>query len=69
MNEHDHAIVTAYSLLGTSVDRITVFSELRAAFLARLPKELRTDHDDDQILWRLVQLRKSHKLPTLPSEN
>jgi hypothetical protein len=69
MNVQDQAIVAAYSFLGTSVDRIAVFSELRAAFLARLPKELRADHDDDQILWRLVQLRKNRKLPTLPSEN
>ena len=69
MKNHDQSIVTAYSLLGTSVDRITVCSELRAAFLSRLPAELRADHDDDQILWRLVQLRKSRKLPTLPSEN
>jgi hypothetical protein len=69
MNEQDQALVDAYTSLGVSVDRIAIFTELRPAFLARVPADIRAEQKDDHILWRLVQLRKNRKLPTLPSEN
>ena len=69
MNERDLAIVSAYSSLGVSVDLISVFTEVRNVFLAKLPDEVRADADDEHIVWRLVQLRMSRRLPTLPSEN
>lgn len=69
MVSHDQHLINAYASLGVSVDRIVVFSEVRDVFLARIPADIRAVHNDDDILWRLVQLRKNRKLPTLPSEN
>jgi len=67
--DRDQALINAYTLLGGSVDRIAVFTEVRNKFLDCLPAEVRSKHEDDQIVWRLVQLRKARKLPTNPSEN
>ena len=69
MNNRDHILIDVYTSLGVSVDRITVFTKHRNAFLALVPADIRSEQDDDHILWRLVQLRKNRKLPTLPSEN
>jgi hypothetical protein len=68
MTSRDQALLNAYTSLGVSVDRIAVFTETRTKFLASLPAEAQADGDDATI-WRLVQLRKNRKLPTLPSEN
>lgn len=69
MTNRDQALISAYTSLGTSVDRIAVFTEVHTAFLARLPAEVRAEQGDDSIVWRLVQHRKNRKLPALPSEN
>jgi hypothetical protein len=66
---HDQALINAYASLGVSVDRIAVFIEIRHRFLARLPPDVRASQPDDDIVWRLVQLRKARKLPINPSEN
>ena len=69
MTQRDQSIIAAYSSLGVPVELIAVFTEVRSVFLARLPDEIRAGDDDDNILWRLVQLRDSRKLPPLISEN
>lgn len=69
MNIRDQSLVAAYTSLGMSVDRIAVFTEVRNAFLAQLPAELRAEQDDEAIIWQLLRLRKNRKLPTPPSEN
>lgn len=69
MTNRDQVLINAYTTLGVSVDRIAVFTESRNAFLAQIPPDIRANQDDDHILWRLVQLRKGRKLPTLASEN
>jgi hypothetical protein len=69
MRQTDQVLINAYTSLGMAVDRIAVFAELRNAFIDRLPAEMRAEQDDDAILWRLVQPRKSRKLSTFPSEN
>jgi hypothetical protein len=68
MSHRDQALITAYSSLGVSVDRIAVFLSVRRAFLDALPAEVRAV-SDDELIWRLVQLRKDRKLPITPSEN
>lgn len=68
MNRQDQVLIDAYTSIGVSVDRITVFIELRNAFLVRVPTDIRAERGDDHILWRLVQLRKNRRLPTLHSE-
>jgi hypothetical protein len=69
MARYDQALITAYYSVCLPVDRIVVFTELRNRFLAHIPTDIRADYTDDDILWRLVQLRKNRKLPTIPSEN
>jgi hypothetical protein len=68
MVDRDQALIKAYTSLGVSVDLIAVFAEVRNTYLASLPLEVRTLSDDD-LIWRLIQLRKNRKLPTNPSEN
>ena len=64
----DQAIIEAYSSIGVSADRIAVFGQHRHEFLSRLPTEIRAEGDDD-IIWRLLQLRKVRRLPSSPLEN
>ncbi len=63
MENHDSALVEAFISLGTSVDRIAVFRATRQEFLSRLPDEIRTGADEDDLVWRLIQIRKRGRLP------
>lgn len=63
MNESDE-LVTAYKILGVPVDRVAVSSELRTEFRKLLPEEFR-GYPDDELIRRLLNLRKSGKLPRL----
>jgi hypothetical protein len=62
MNEE--CLVTAYKILGVPVDRVAVSSELRTAFRELLPAQMR-DVTEDELMKRLLNLRKSGKLPRL----
>ena len=59
----DEWLVLAFTSFGTSVDRIAAFQSTRADFLEQLPEEARSAADDDSIIWRLFQLRKTGRLP------
>ena len=62
MNEE--CLVAAYKILGVPVDRVAVSSELRTAFRELLPAQMR-DVTEDELMKRLLNLRKSGKLPRL----
>ena len=65
---NDQMLINALSSLGESVDRIACFRTIRQQFIASLPEFARvTDHDE--LVWRLLQLRKSGKLITKHLEN
>lgn len=63
MDTLDHSLIAAFTSFGSSVDRIAAYQTVRAKFLGRLSTEARTAADDDSIIWRLLQLRKSGRLP------
>lgn len=63
MDNYDSALVRAFVSLGTSVDRIATFRKARQEFLARLPEEIRIGADEDDLVWRLIQIRKRGLLP------
>ena len=63
----DQALIDAYTSLGVSADRIAAYQETRFLFLARLPEDVRAQDNDDAIIWRLFQLRKSNRLPKAQS--
>jgi hypothetical protein len=61
MSEHDRVIIDAFTSTGESVDRIACFRAIRRCFLNYLLPHLR-DVSDDDLVWRLLQLRKAGKL-------
>lgn len=62
MSQFDQALVQAYCSFGSSVDRIAASSELRMHLRNLLPQEFQAVHEDE-IVHRLLNLRKSGKLP------
>lgn len=61
MNETD-VLIQVYSEIRTTVDRIATSAELRERFRTLLPKEVEIANDDD-LIKKLLNLRKSGKLP------
>jgi hypothetical protein len=61
MENADVQLVAVFASLGESVDRIACFKTVRQRFVEQLPDQLRAE-DDDQLVWRLFQLRKAGKL-------
>ncbi len=68
MSNSDQALINAYLHLRIPADRIAAFSVLRRSFLDCLPPERSDWGSDDDLIWRLLQLRKSSKLPPLNKE-
>ena len=62
MDTLNQAIVNTYSQLHSTVDRIAASDQLRREFRSLLPSELQ-ELSDDEILRRLLNLRKSGHLP------
>ena len=58
MDQRDQAIVDAFTSFGESVDRIACFQSIRRRFFDRLPSDIQGQNHDD-VVWRLLQLRKS----------
>jgi hypothetical protein len=66
---YDNDLIRAYQSLRKPADRIACFQTIRALFLNLVPDHIRANNDDDQIIWRLLQLRKSRKLPAIRKEH
>jgi hypothetical protein len=58
----DLLIIRAFTSTGSSVDRIACFGAIRRRILDHL-RPLIQDVNDENIVWRLFQLRKLAKLP------
>lgn len=56
------SLVQGYVALHTTVDRIAASAELRKQLRGLLPETLQR-YDDDEIVRKLMNLRKSGKLP------
>ena len=65
MSNSDQALVDAYLHLEIPADRIAAFLPKRQAFLELLADARKPSVLDDDLIWRLLQLRKSGKLPPL----
>ena len=68
MTTVDQQLVTAFTSVGESADRIACFRRVREQFLGLLPEQVKKSHQDDELVWRLIQLRKQGKLPTFHRE-
>lgn len=65
----DQELIAAFSSLQQPADRIICFQSLRDQFLGLLPEAIRQSKIDDDLCWRLLQLRKAGKLPALHRED
>ncbi len=65
MNPVDQDLVRVFTLMQQPADRIVCFARLRNEFLALLTPQSRQSVGDDDLIWRLLQLRKQQKLPAL----
>lgn len=65
MSNVDQALIAAYLTTKTPADRIAAFTQQRRSFLECLPPVRSDWGSDDDLIWRLLQLRKSGKLPPL----
>ena len=63
MKLNDETLVQAYISLGKSADKIAAFPRHRRDFLDRLAIE----DDDGKVIWHLLLLRKTGKLPKMSS--
>jgi hypothetical protein len=63
MFDLDQELVFAFTSFNRSVDRIAAFQQTRNQFLDTLPQGIRSLYGDDALIWRLLQLRKSSRLP------
>ncbi len=61
----DQDLVRVFTELRLPADRIACFLPLRELFLDKLSKTTKQHLSDDALIWRLVQLRKQQKLPSL----
>jgi len=68
MNDLDSDLVRVFTLLQQPADRIACFGSLREMFLGQLAPQTRQSKSDDDLIWRLLQVRKARKLPTLHRE-
>jgi len=64
----DQDLVRAFTELQEPADRIACFGSLREKFLGQLSLQTRQSNSDDDLIWRLLQVRKARKLPTLHRE-
>jgi hypothetical protein len=69
METLDRMVLEAFTSFGFSVDRIATFRGIRGLFLALLPAEPRAAAGEDDLIWRLFQLRKSGRLPIHPTRS
>lgn len=67
MSNNDQVLINAYLKLRVPADRIAAFLPKRQAFLDLLHFRSNSSIQDDDLIWRLLQLRKSGKLPPLKS--
>lgn len=68
MNSIDQDLVRVFTLLQQPADRIACFGSLREKFLGLLLFKTRQSKCDDDLIWRLLQVRKARKLPTFHRE-
>jgi hypothetical protein len=68
MPNADAQLIAAFASFSESVDRIACFKAVRQRFVEKLPDYLR-GKDDDALVWRLFQLRKTGKLIVRRKEN
>jgi hypothetical protein len=68
MSVIDQELVNAFASLHQPADRIACFRPLRDQFLGLLSEQVRGSRNEDDICWRLLQLRKSGKLPAFHRE-
>jgi len=61
MSDFNDALIRAYTSFDTSVDRMATSAAKRTEFRAILPEDFRA-MEDDEILRRLLNLRKCGKL-------
>ena len=61
MNDLNEVLVRAYASFDSSVDRIAASTAKRSDFRSLLPEEFRSV-DDDELVRRLLNLRKRGKL-------
>lgn len=64
----DQDLVRVFTELRLPADRVACFLPLRERFLKLLADSTKQSLSDDDLVWRLVQLRKQQKLPTLHRE-
>ena len=68
MNDLDQDLIRVFTELQQPADRIACFQQLRALFLGKLLEQTKRSHQHDDLVWRLIQLRKQKKLPALHRE-
>ena len=68
MNSLDQDLVRVFTLMKQPADRIACFRSLRETFLGMLSIQTRQVMSDDGLIWRLLQVRKARKLPSLHRE-
>jgi hypothetical protein len=68
MNDLDLDLVRVFTVMQQPADRIACYESYRRRFLGLLSEQTRRSLCDDDLVWRLLQLRKSKKLPTLQRE-
>ena len=68
MNDLDQDLVRAFTELQQPADRIACFHQLRVLFLGKLLDHTKRSYQHDDLIWRLLQLRKAKKLPALHRE-
>ena len=69
MTDLDQDLVRVFTVMQQSADRIACFKSLRERFLGMLSIQTRQVMDDDGLIWRLLQVRKARKLPSLHRES
>ena len=62
MDSLNDALIGVYASFESSVDRLAASAALRTEFRSRLPENLRSV-GDDELVRRLLNLRKRGKLP------
>lgn len=65
MSSVDQDLVRVFVLLQQPADRIACYSSIREQFIDLLAPQTKSVMDEDNLMWRLLQLRKRRMLPAL----
>ena len=68
MNGLDQDLVRVFTQMQQPADRFACFMSLREQFLGLLMPQTRQSMADDDLIWKLLQVRKSRKLPAIHRE-